>query len=153
MRFLATCIVGFCGNFRLRHANYLAGKFEALSKEHVVLAEATAGSMEEVVDFLNERDQERAADFRKKRQEGHEGGIRLNPGLQSGLPHEPLPLEAFFCAALNLLLDPSCQGEEPLGVMAKDELLLLLEEVQQSPVFLELVLKGCNYRVNSEVHE
>ena len=129
---LSAGVVGVGRHFGLRQSHHLAGQIKALAEEHVVLAQAAARPVQEVVDFLDERGQKRAELFRAIRQEGDQCGFRGNPGLEGGFPHQILALDPLFRAAADLLLHPVCEREEAFGVMAEHELLLLLEEVEHA---------------------
>ena len=150
---LSAGVVGVGRHFGLRQSHHLAGQIKALAEEHVVLAQAAARPVQEVVDFLDERGQKRAELFRAIRQEGDQCGLRGNPGLEGGFPHQILALDPLFRAAADLLLHPVCEREEAFGVMAEHELLLLLEEVEQAPVFLEFVLQRGDDLLEKVIHD
>ena len=119
----------------------MAGEIEALSEEHMILAEAPLGPMEEIVDFLNEGGEEGAKLRWAVWQEGRERGFRIDTGLDGGFPHQILTGDPFIDAALDLLIDPFGQREEAGGIVAEDKLLLLLKKVEQSTVFVKFLPK------------
>jgi len=115
-----------------------------LSKKHAILACASLGAGDEIIDLLNEGAEEGLLLNWEADGKSCESDIgRLSHG-QSGRSNQGFSLYAAMRKLRNLLVHIDIDIKKSCRILMDNAFLLTIKEMKQASVFLQLILKRCH---------
>jgi hypothetical protein len=120
----------------------LSCRLHALGEKHPILAGATLGAGNEIVDLINESAEERLVFGLEAMGERRERDIGRLSNSKSRLSNEFLALLTNMSELGNLLVYIDIDVQKACWILMDDAILLTIEEVEESSILLEFVLQG-----------
>lgn len=127
-------------------------RFDGAREQHLVVTRAAADAMDEMIDLVDERVEERPHLGREMREHLTEGELGIHGDGLRKAPHGILAMLADFLRDAGAFLESRGEREHGIGVTTQEVELLLLEEREERAVFLQLVAQALGNKFPGSTH-